>query len=289
MPCLGMTKTESFREDCLSRTYLARLTFTLIFSAAVLFAGCTSQSQPREKSPAPAAAAQSTPAPTTPTSTPAEQTAAHRESALVKEAPATPVQSTVPPTVQASAPGSSFAGIPDVDPHKTRGSKSAPIIMETFSDFQCPACKQLYLGTSRQLNDNYIATGKVFAIHRDFPLTGHAYSRIAARYGRAAAQLGKLEQVEQVLFENQEKWEQTGDVDGTVASAFSPADVAKIRALTKSPGIDAAIEKDLALGRAYAVNQTPTTIIHYKGQTYPVVGIVSYDVLHQFLDQLLTQ
>jgi len=186
-------------------------------------------------------------------------------------------------------PASTFAGIPDVDPHKTRGSKSAPIIMETFSDFQCPACKQLYMGTSRQLNDNYVATGKVFAIHRDFPLPGHAYSRIAARYGRAAAQLGRLEQVEQVLFENQEKWEQTGDVDGTVASVLSPADMTKIRALIKNPAIDAAIEKDLALGRTYAVNQTPTTIIHYKGQTYPVVGIVSYDVLHQFLDQLLRQ
>ena len=161
--------------------------------------------------------------------------------------------------------------------------------METFSDFQCPACKQLYMGTSRQLNDSYVATGKVFAIHRDFPLPGHAYSRVAARYGRAAAQLGRLEQVEQVLFENQEKWEQTGDVDGTVASVLSPADMTKIRALIKNPAIDAAIEKDLALGRKYAVNQTPTTIIHYKGQTYPVVGIVSYDVLHQFLDQLLTQ
>jgi len=265
--------------------YLARLTLTLIFSASVLSAGCKSQSQPAENPPAPASAGQSTSAPATPPSTPALQTAAHTESAAVKEAPAKPLQSSTPP----SAPGSSFAGIPDVDLHKTRGSKSAPIVMETFSDFQCPACKQLYMGTARQINDNYVATGKVFAIHRDFPLTGHAYSRVAARYGRAAAQLGKLEQVEQVLFENQEKWEKTGDVDGTVASAFSPADMAKVRSLIKNPAIDAAIEKDLALGRTYAVNQTPTTVIHYKGQTYPVVGIVSYDVLRQFLDQLLTQ
>jgi len=179
-------------------------------------------------------------------------------------------------------------GLPDVDPHKTRGSRTAPIVMETFSDFQCPACKQLYLGTTRQLTDNYISTGKVFAIHRDFPLPGHAYSRIAARYGRAAAQLGKLEQVEQVLFQNQEKWEQTGDVDGTVASALTPTEMNKIRALVNSPGIDAAIEKDVALGRTYGVNQTPTTIIHYKGQTFPVTGVVNYDALHSFLDQLLS-
>lgn len=263
----------------MSRSYLARLTFVLIFSSGALLVGCNSQSQSADNPPASSAAPQTTQASTTPVSTPAP----------VQAAPTKASQAGAPPVAPASVPASTFAGIPDLDPHKTRGSKSAPIIMETFSDFQCPACKQLYLGTSRQLNDNYVATGKVFAIHRDFPLPGHAYSRIAARYGRAASQLGRLEQVEQVLFENQEKWEQTGDVDGTVASVLSPADMTRIRALIKNPAIDAAIEKDMALGRTYAVNQTPTTIIHYKGQTFPVVGIVSYDVLHQFLDQLLKQ
>ena len=276
----------------MSRSYLARLMFALVFSSGVLLVGCKSQSQSADNPPASSAAAQtatgsamSVSAPVSAPVTPPTQT----EAAPPQAAPTRSSHASAPPAAPASEPASTFAGIPDVDPHKTRGSKSAPIIMETFSDFQCPACKQLYMGTSRQLNDSYVATGKVLAIHRDFPLPGHAYSRVAARYGRAAAQLGRLEQVEQVLFENQEKWEQTGDVDGTVASVLSPADMTKIRALIKNPAIDAAVEKDLALGRKYAVNQTPTTIIHYKGQTYPVVGIVSYDVLHQFLDQLLTQ
>jgi len=30
-------------------------------------------------------------------------------------------------------------------------------------------------------------------------------------------------------------------------------------------------------------------MIHSNGQTYPVVGVQSYAVLHQFLDQLLSQ
>ncbi|HWZ98119.1 MAG TPA: thioredoxin domain-containing protein [Candidatus Dormibacteraeota bacterium] len=189
---------------------------------------------------------------------------------------------------QAAAADPQSVNLPDVDPHKTQGSKTAPIVMETFSDFQCPACKQLYLGTSRQIADSYVSTGKVYFIHRDFPLPGHAYSRIAARYGRAASQLGKLEQVEQVLFQNQEKWEQTGDVDGTVASVLTPAEMTKIRAMIKTPAIDAAIDKDIALGKTYNVTQTPTTVIHCKGQTYPVSGVVSYDVLRTFLDQLLS-
>ena len=192
-------------------------------------------------------------------------------------------------TAQAATADPQSVNLPDVDPHKTRGSKSAPVVMEVFSDFQCPACKQLYVSTSRQVTDNYVTTGKVFMIHRDFPLPMHAYSRVAARYGRAAAQIGTLEHVEPVLFQNQESWDRTGDVDGTVASALTPTDMTKIRTILKNPSaIDAAIEKDIALGRTYNVTQTPTTIIHCKGQTYPVSGVVNYDVLRSFLDQLLS-
>ena len=188
----------------------------------------------------------------------------------------------------AGAAGQASA-LQDVDPHKAFGSKNAPIEMEVFSDLQCPACKQLYKTTNQPLLDNYVNTNKVYLVHRDFPLPMHAYSRVAAKYARAAAELGKAEQAEQALFQNQEKWEQTGDVDGTLAAVFSSTDMTKIRTLAKGTALDAAIEKDVALGKTDNVNQTPTTIIHYKGQTYPVVGIVSYDVLHSFLDQLLSQ
>lgn len=179
--------------------------------------------------------------------------------------------------------------VSDLDPHKAFGSKTAPLVLEVFSDFQCPACKTLYATTNRQLIDNYVSNGKVFLIHRDFPLPMHAHSRVAAQYARAASQLGKVEPVEQALFQNQEKWENTGDIDGTVAAVLTPAEMVKVRALVKGGTLDPLIEKDLALGRIYNVNQTPTTIIHYKGQTYPVVGVQSYAVLHQFLDQLLAQ
>src|SRR3984885_5191702 len=96
------------------------------------------------------------------------------------------------------------ASVPDVDPREAVGSKSAPIVMEVFSDFQCPACKSLYDSTNRQLMDNYVNTGKVYLIHRDFPLPMHSHSKEAAQYSRAAAQIGRLEAVQEVLFQNQE-------------------------------------------------------------------------------------
>jgi protein-disulfide isomerase len=181
------------------------------------------------------------------------------------------------------------ASLSDVDPHETLGSKTAPIVMEIFSDFQCPACKTLFVTTNRQLMDNYVSTGKVYLIHRDFPLPMHAHSRVAAQYSRAAAQIGKLEPVEEVLFQNQEKWEQTGDVDGTVASVLSAAEMTKVRALVKSGAMDAAIAKDQALGQGYRVNQTPTTVFHANGQTFPYAGVMNWEILKQFLDQLLGQ
>jgi protein-disulfide isomerase len=169
------------------------------------------------------------------------------------------------------------------------GSKNAPVIMEVFSDFQCPACKAMYMNTNRQVMDNYVTTGKVYFIHRDFPLPMHAHSKVAAQYSRAAAMIGKFEPVEQVLFQNQEKWEQTGDIDGTVAGVLSAAEMTKVRALVKNGTAEAAIQKDIALGRFYNVSQTPTTVFHSKGQTFPYGGGMSYDILRDFLDHLVSQ
>jgi protein-disulfide isomerase len=130
--------------------------------------------------------------------------------------------------------------------------------MEVFSDFQCPACKTLYITTNRKIMDDYVSTGKVYLIHRDFPLAMHAHSRVAARYARAAAQIGKVEPVEQALFQNQEKWEQSGDVDGTVAAVLSPSEMAKVRALVKGGTLDAAMTKTSRSGsRTASIRHRP--------------------------------
>ena len=221
---------------------------------------------------APAAKAEALPSPVVTPSPAAEPVSVEKSSA------------TPEPTPQSIA-------LPDVDPRKGFGSKNAPVVIEVFSDFQCPACRQLYAATNRQLVDNFVNTGKVYLIHRDFPLQMHAYSKVAALYGRAASQIGKYEPVEQTLFENQEKWGQSGDVDGTVAAVLSPADMTKVRNLLKTgaPQLQSLIDKDLALGRIDNVNQTPTTIFHSKGQTYPVAGAMTFEVLKGFVDQLLGQ
>jgi protein-disulfide isomerase len=183
----------------------------------------------------------------------------------------------------------SVSGVNDIDPTKAFGSKTAPVVVEIYSDFQCPACKQLFLNTTQKVMDNYVNTGKVYLVHRDFPLPMHAYSRVAASYSRAAAHIGKCESVEQVLFQNQEKWETNGDVKGIVASVLSPAEMKRVQAIVDAKTLEPLIEKDKQLGQTLPVTQTPTSVFHSKGQTYPYAGTLSYDVLKDFLDQLVAQ
>jgi protein-disulfide isomerase len=198
---------------------------------------------------------------------------------------------TKPPAAPTAAPQTiAVNGVADIDPAKAFGSKNAPVTMEIFSDFQCPACKQLFTTTNQRIMENYVDAGKVYLIHRDFPLPMHAYSRIAANYARAACHMGKCEPVEQALFQNQEQWEASGDVKGTVASVLNATEMKKVQALVDGKTLEPLIERDKQIGQGYSINQTPTSIIHSKtGQSFPVVGFVSYDVLKTFLDQLVAQ
>ena len=214
----------------------------------------------------------SSPATRSQTAARAKKTAAHKPAA---DAPAV---STAVITVD---------GVADIDPTKAFGSKSATVVVEIFSDFQCPACRQLFLNTTQKVMDNYVNTGKIYLVHRDFPLPMHAYSRVAASYSRAAAHIGKCEPVEMALFENQDKWEVSGDVKGTVAAVLTPAEMKKVEAIVASKELEPLIEKDKAIGMSFPVSQTPTTVFHANGQTYPYAGTLQYDVLKTFLDQLI--
>jgi protein-disulfide isomerase len=195
-------------------------------------------------------------------------------------------------------------------PNKGIGSKSAPITMEVFTDYQCPACRQLYEGTLRTMINTYVASGKVYLIHRDFPLPhpDHRFNWDAARWVNAAAEIGKFEEVEAALYDNQVAWSADGNIEKYVAGALSPADFKRVQklvtgCLTQTPGnvrpavqngnacsLDTYINQDIALGKQIPLQATPTYVFTAKGQRLPAgSGPVTWPILKQFLDSLLTQ
>ena len=173
---------------------------------------------------------------------------------------------------------------------KTLGSKSAPITMEVFSDFQCPSCRFLYENTLRQVFESYVQSGKVYFIHRDMPLPMHKYSREAARIANAAARIGKFERVAEALYGKQDIWGADGSVDAAAASVLTPAEMKQVRELLRSGNLDVAIERDVALGQGYRVTQTPSVFITYRGEMTPLPpGGVNFRFLKEYLDHLLRQ
>src|SRR5580765_6900805 len=129
-------------------------------------------------------------------------------------------------------------------PAKSQGVPSAPIQLEVFSDFQCPACKKLYEETLRPLVADLVAKGKVYLIHRDFPLQQHPHSRKAAAYANAAARLNKYELVCAELFRQQSVWAANGNVDAAVSGVLNAEEMKKVRALLTDKSILAETEQD---------------------------------------------
>ena len=173
--------------------------------------------------------------------------------------------------------------------HKAAGIPKAPVMIEVYSDFQCPSCKVLYEEALRPLLADYVAKGKVYLIHRDFPLPMHQFAGQAARFAVAASRIGKYEDVATAMFRDQTTWSANGRVDQSVASALSPDEFKKVQALAISPEIAGEIQKDMNAGVAAGLKSTPTMIVTHKLKQYPVTGSVSYEVLKKFIDQLLAQ
>ncbi|HEY1204564.1 MAG: thioredoxin domain-containing protein [Bryobacteraceae bacterium] len=180
------------------------------------------------------------------------------------------------------------ANSPRPDP-KAAGSPSAPIRIEVFSDFECPACKTLHDQTLPELLRDYVATGKVYLIHREFPLPQHVYSRLAAAYATAAARVGKYQDVSDRLFLYQASWSASGGVDATACRGLTSAEAKTVRALVIDPSIAAEIERDVALGQKIPIRQTPTMLIKHGSTVFPWAGAVNYELLRSYLDSELAK
>ena len=169
---------------------------------------------------------------------------------------------------------------------KSVGSKTAPILIDVFSDFQCPSCKMLHDQTLPSVITDYANKGKVLIVYHDYPLPMHNHAREAARWANAAGTVHKYIQVGDALFASQETWARTGDLRSVVAKVLTPDELQKVDALMKDPKFDDGLSRDVALGSRVGVQGTPTLIITHKLRNYPLTRFVSYPILKQMLDEI---
>ncbi len=179
----------------------------------------------------------------------------------------------------------------DYDPTKVLGSPMAPVQIDVYSDFACPACRGFHEVLLPMLMKDYINSGKVLLVPREFPLNipAHRYSREAAAWATAAAKVGKYRQAADRLFANQASWAETGKVAEVVLPVIPAAEQKKVTALAKDPAIMAEVQKDVDSGMAARVNQTPTLIIRRGSKSYafPGPGPENYILIKSLIDGLL--
>jgi protein-disulfide isomerase len=169
------------------------------------------------------------------------------------------------------------------------GALDAPIRIEVFSDFQCPACRTLYLETIRPVLREYCSKDKVCVIYYDFPLQMHPYARVAARWAQAARSLGRAQwlAVVDALYTHQPKWSENGSIEATVSGVITAEELQKLKKGLNDPAIERQIERELTLGNQREVKSTPTFFVTAVGREQRVVGGLPYPVLKDFFDRIV--
>ena len=170
------------------------------------------------------------------------------------------------------------------------GRPDAPLTMVEFTDLQCPYCRQFMLTSFDQIKKDWIDTGKLRYISRDFPLDFHAQAMPAARAARCAGEqdTNKFWTMRLSLMRNANLL--TPEYIRQTASNLT-LDMKRFEACAASTKFDAEIQAETREGTALGVGGTPTFIM---GRTTPagvegpmMVGALPYALFDQKLKSLL--
>jgi protein-disulfide isomerase len=179
-----------------------------------------------------------------------------------------------------------------VDGHPAKGDAGARVTLIEFSDYQCPFCGRYFRDTLPQLQKEYVETGKVRYVFRNFPIESiHPQAFKAAEAAECAGEQGKYWEMHDRLFGNQ--------------SALAPADLPgharalgldgeKFEKCLESSQTAESIRQDLADAQKAGVRGTPS---FFLGLTVPggegvkavqmIQGAQPYAAFKEAIDGLL--
>jgi protein-disulfide isomerase len=169
------------------------------------------------------------------------------------------------------------------DPY-SRGGQNAPITLEEFSDFQCPACGVLEPGLRKVVKD-YGARVKL--VFRNYPLPMHRYAFFAARAAEAAGQQGKFWEMHDALYDNQDEWSKSMEprVQFDSYAARLGLDVQRFKTDMERQDLSDRIKADMLRGNSLNVRGTPT--VYLNGRELLPGKLVTEEDLRREIDAAL--
>ena len=139
------------------------------------------------------------------------------------------------------------------------GQADAPVTIIEFSDFQCPYCARFVQQALPSINENYINTGKVKLVFKNFPLNNiHNNAQKAAEASECANEQGKFWEYHDKLFENQ------GSLSVSNLKKYAKdagMNTEKFNDCLDSGRMSSAVQKDVDEGTNMGVRGTPYFLI----------------------------
>ena len=158
-----------------------------------------------------------------------------------------------------------------------RGTRTAPVTLIEFADYQCPYCQKIH-PELKQLQQEF--PGKVAFIFKDFPLPAHNRAPKAAEASRCAGDQGKYWEYHDLLFQGKE-------LDKEQLKLYAhelQLDQARFDRCLDSGQEAAPVEKDVKEGKSLGVVQTPAFFVN--GHFFS--GAVPYSTLRDLVQQQIT-
>jgi len=189
------------------------------------------------------------------------------------------------------APSNDTPATADDDPFE--GKANAPITLVEFTDFQCPFCSRHYTQTYDQIKKNYVDTGKVKYVVRDYPLSFHPFAEKSAEAAECANKQGKFFGMHDKLFSNQATWSKSADVSAAVTTFKQYAKDLKLDSSKFDTCLDSGetadeIAKDQADGAASGIDGTPGFwILGPNGKNQKISGAFPYATFSAAFDGML--
>ncbi|MDO8495284.1 MAG: DsbA family protein [bacterium] len=174
-----------------------------------------------------------------------------------------------------------------VDDDPVLGHPNATVTIVEFSDFQCPFCRKFWEDAYVQIKKEYIDTGKVKLVFRDFPLDFHPAAEPSAQAAECADDQGKFWEYHDKIFSAQALQGQ-GTVSYGVPELKKWAQETNLNTAQFNQCLDSGkykeeVSKDLQAGSALGVSGTPTLFVNGRR----VIGAQPFATFKAIIDQEL--
>ena len=169
------------------------------------------------------------------------------------------------------------------------GDINAPLTLVEFGDYQCTFCKKFFHETEKSILMNYVETGKVKMLFKDFIVVDED-SVNAASAAHCANDQKMFWQYHSTLYNN---WDGEGTGWASSEQLHQFASTLGLDMNEFSECLSQSKWKDLVLsshadGRALGVDATPTFfIIDENNEALKITGAQHYDVFQRTFDSLL--